>query len=75
MPKNNRMKKPLISEHATKLAEKIKEAKSKGNREPWKMLEKEETKSARNDKNRYLEQKYVEMESEGARALRKSFRK
>eukprot|EP00112_Aurelia_sp_Birch-Aquarium-sp1_P002414 Seg1268.1 transcript_id=Seg1268.1/GoldUCD/mRNA.D3Y31 product="hypothetical protein" protein_id=Seg1268.1/GoldUCD/D3Y31 len=37
------------------------------------MLDKEVTKSARNDKNRCLEQKWVEMENEGDKSSKKVF--
>jgi len=63
------MKKPWVSEHTTKLAEERIEAKSKGDRDNWKMLDKELVKSARHDKNQFLEKK-----KKGKRALRKSFR-
>ena len=67
------MKKPWISEHTTKLAEERREAKRKGNREHWKRQNQEVTRSARNDKNRYLEQKCVEMENEGDKNSKKIF--
>ena len=67
------MKKPWNSNHTTKLAEERGEAKSKEDRDHWKMLDKEMTKSATQDKNRYLEQKCMEMEKEGGKSSKKVF--
>ena len=51
VPRKKKTKNPWISEYTIKLAQERREAKSKGNREHWKMLDKEVTKSAKNDKN------------------------
>ena len=68
------MKKPWISEHTAKITKERREVKCKGDRSHCKMQEKEVMKSARHDKNRYLEQKCIELENEGDKALKKSFR-
>ena len=72
VPREKKIKKPWFSEHTTKLAEGRREAKSKGDREHWKMLDKEVMKNARH-KNRYLKQKYIEMENEGNNSSKKVF--
>ena len=71
--RKKKMKKPWISEHAAKLAEEIRGANSKGNGKNWKMLDKEVTKRARNDENRYLQQNCVEMEKEGDKSSKQVF--
>ena len=59
--------------HKPKLAEERREAKSKGNRDRWKMLDGEVVKSARLDKNQYFEQKCDQMDNEVAKSSKKVF--